>query len=110
MRPTPAGAPALCRIAAGAGSLQPTRAFAPRSRRVFGAPVDFRTEFLDLPPTQTRDTGPLRDCSGSIQRCSLDLVVVLAARALRSASSTVPSWVQRSIVFMGWTRPATSSG
>jgi signal transduction histidine kinase/ABC-type uncharacterized transport system substrate-binding protein len=74
----------------------------------FSAPVDFRTEFLDLPPT--RDAAYGRDLRDLLQLkykdVHFDLVVVLAARALRSAleyraelGPSVP------IVFMGVDSP-----
>jgi len=74
----------------------------------FGAPVDFRTEFLDLPPTPDAGYGRrLRDLLRlKYKDVHLDLVVVLAARALRSAleyraelGPSVP------IVFMGVDSP-----
>jgi signal transduction histidine kinase len=52
-----------------------------------GAPVDFRTEFLDLPPTQ--DAAFERHLRGLIrlkyQDVHFDLITVIAARALRFA-------------------------
>ncbi len=74
----------------------------------FGAPVDFRTEFLDLPPTRDEAYGRrLQDLLRlKYKDVHLDLVVVLAARALRSAleyradlGPSVP------IVFMGVDSP-----
>jgi len=73
-----------------------------------GAPVDFRTEFLDLPPTRDAAYGlQLRDLLRlKYKDVHLDLIVVLAARALRSAleyraelGPSVP------IVFMGVDSP-----
>ena len=74
----------------------------------FGAPVDFRTEFLDLPPTRDAAYGrELRDLLRlKYKDVHFDLIVVLAARALRSAleyraelGPSVP------IVFMGVDSP-----
>jgi hypothetical protein len=70
-----------------AGLVAADAAFRSTVASSLGAPVDFRTEFLDVPPTpdaaysrHLRDL--LRFKYGDLD---LDLVVVLAARALRIA-------------------------
>ena len=91
--------------------IQADAAFRATVSAQLGAPVDFRTEFLDLPP---RPSAAYEQRLAELLRLKyqdvhLDLIVVFAARALRVAlehrADLAPGFPSSS---WRWTRPATS--